>query len=80
MILALVSALAYSAQSLLARKLGPTESALGMTFHSQIAFIVLSGLTGLAFGTGWLDQIDHAKRAISVPGLDPAHLVPGNGC
>ena len=72
MILALISALAYSAQSLLARYLGPTESAKGMTFYSMISFILLSGLTGLLFGTGWLDQFSHPSaqylfRAWSFP-------------
>ncbi len=59
MILALISAFTYSLQSLLARKLGPTESALGMTFYSMMTFVVLSGLMGLAFGNGWLDHYEH---------------------
>lgn len=80
MILALCAALAYSAQSLLARKLGATESALTMTFYSQVAFVVLSGLTGLLFGQGWLDVIDHPSfqylfRAWSVPTIEQTALI-----
>lgn len=59
MILALISAFMYSAQSLLARKLGSTESALGMTFYSMLTFVALSGLLGLLFGNGWLDSFAH---------------------
>ncbi len=80
MILALVSAFAYSAQSLLARKLGPTESALGMTFYSMITFVVLSGFLGLAFGNGWLDHFDHPSaqylfRAWSWPTAEQSGLI-----
>ncbi|MEM7332522.1 MAG: DMT family transporter [Chloroflexota bacterium] len=72
MILALISALTYSIQSLLARKLGSTESALGMTFYSMMTFVALSGFMGLAFGNGWLDNFAHPSaqylfRAWSVP-------------
>lgn len=59
MILAIVSAFAYSFQSLLARKLGSTESALGMTFYSMLTFVGLSGFMGMVFGNGWLDYFDH---------------------
>ncbi|MEM7035183.1 MAG: DMT family transporter, partial [Chloroflexota bacterium] len=80
MILALVSALAYSAQSLLARKLGPTESALGMTFYSMITFVVLSGFLGFAFGNGWLNSFDHPSaqylfRTWTVPTIEQTGLI-----
>ncbi|WP_422378569.1 DMT family transporter [Roseibium sp.] len=80
MVLAIAAALAYAIQSLLARALGPTESALGMTFYSQLTFIASSGFLGLAFGNGWLDQIDHPSaqylfRAWSTPTLDQAALI-----
>ncbi len=80
MILALVSAFAYSAQSLLARKLGPTESALGMTFYSMMTFVVLSGLLGLAFGNGGLNYFDHPSaqylfRAWSWPTVEQTSLI-----
>lgn len=80
MILALCAALAYSAQSLLARKLGATESALTMTFYSQIAFVVLSGVTALLFGQGRLDVVPHPSfqylfRAWSVPSTEQAFLI-----
>ena len=84
MILALISALAYSAQSLMARKLGATESALGMTFYSMIAFMVLSGATGLIFGNGWLNGFDHPSaqylfRAWTIPTLAQAGLIVAVG-
>jgi len=80
MILAIVSACAYSAQSLLARMLGPTESALRMTFFSMLTFVGLSGAMGLVFGSGWMDQFEHPSaqylfRAWSVPTLPQAGLV-----
>lgn len=80
MILALISALAYSAQSLLARKLAATESGLGMTFYSMIAFIVFSGMMGLGFGTGWLNDFEHPSaqylfRAWSTPTLEQTGLI-----
>jgi len=80
MILAIVSALAYSAQSLLARKLGSTESALGMTFYSMLTFVFLSGLSGLVFGNGWLDQFGHPSarylfRSWSVPTFEQTGLI-----
>lgn len=72
MILALISAMAYAAQILLTRFLGSTESAWGMTFYLMLMFVVFSGLTGLIFGSGWVDQFDHPSaayffRAWSVP-------------
>jgi drug/metabolite transporter (DMT)-like permease len=80
MILAIVSALAYSAQSLLARKLGSTESALGMTFYSMLTFIFLSGSAGLVFGGGWLDHFEHPSaqylfRAWTIPTLEQTGLI-----
>ena len=80
MILALCAALAYSAQSLLARKLGATESALTMTFYSQIAFVVLSGSTALLFGQGSLDVVSHPSlqylfRAWAVPSTEQTLLI-----
>ncbi len=59
MILAILAAIAYSWQSLLAHKLGSTETALGMTFYSMTTFIALSGLMGLLFGSGWLNNLPH---------------------
>ena len=72
MILAIISAIAYSVQILLTRHLGSSDSALSMTFYLTLMFVLFSGLTGLAFGTGWMDQFDHPSaaylfRAWSVP-------------
>lgn len=80
MILALVSAIAYSAQILLTRRLGATESALGMTFYLTLMFVLFSGLTGVIFGSGWMDRFDHPSaaylfRAWSVPSLEQVGLL-----
>ena len=80
MILALVAAVSYSAQSLLARKLGATESALTMTFYSQIAFVFLSGFTAFLFGNGWLNSFEHPSfqylfRAWTIPTMEQALLI-----
>ncbi len=80
MILALVSAAAYSGQSLMARMLGPTESALRMTFYSMLTFVVLSGGLGLLFGSGWMNRFDHPSaqylfRAWEVPTLAQSGLI-----
>ncbi|MET1415297.1 DMT family transporter [Roseibium sp. HPY-6] len=80
MFLALVAAISYSAQSLLARKLGATESALTMTFYSQVAFVLLSGTTALVFGAGGLDQFDHPSfqylfRAWTLPTPEQVFLI-----
>lgn len=79
MALAIISAIAYSAQILLTRLLGSSESALSMTFYLTPMFVLFSGLTGLVFGSGWMDQFDHPSaaylfRAWSVPNLFQAGL------
>ncbi|MEM1277812.1 MAG: DMT family transporter [Pseudomonadota bacterium] len=79
MILALVSAMAYSAQILLTRRLGATESALGMTFYLTLMFVLFSGLTGVIFGSGWMDRFEHPSaaylfRAWSVPSPEQVGL------
>ncbi len=79
MILAIVSAIAYSVQILLTRLLGSSDSALGMTFYLTLMFVLFSGLTGLIFGSGWMDQFDHPSaaylfRAWSVPNFIQASL------
>ncbi|MEM9044840.1 MAG: DMT family transporter [Pseudomonadota bacterium] len=80
MILAVISAIAYSAQILLTRRLGSTESALGMTFYLTLMFVLFSGLTGLVFGTGWMDQFEHPSaaylfRAWTVPSVAQTGLL-----
>ncbi|MEM7206256.1 MAG: DMT family transporter [Pseudomonadota bacterium] len=79
MILAIVSAIAYSVQILLTRLLGSSDSALGMTFYLTLMFVLFSGLTGLVFGSGWMNQFDHPSaaylfRAWSVPNSIQAGL------
>lgn len=83
-ILALGSAVAYAMQSLLTRKLGPSETALSMTFYSQLTFIAMSGLTGLIFGSGWLNNFDHPSaqylfRAWEMPSTGQAGLIVAIG-
>ncbi|MEM1232578.1 MAG: DMT family transporter [Pseudomonadota bacterium] len=79
MVLAIISAMAYSAQILLTRLLGSSDSALSMTFYLTLMFVLFSGLTGLTFGSGWMDRFDHPSaaylfRAWSVPSLLQAGL------
>ncbi len=79
MVMAIISAIAYSAQILLTRLLGSSDSALSMTFYLTLMFVMFSGLTGLVFGSGWMDQFDHPSaaylfRAWSVPSLFQAGL------
>ncbi|MEM9603314.1 MAG: DMT family transporter [Pseudomonadota bacterium] len=74
MLLAIVSAIAYSAQILLTSRLGSSESALGMTFYLTLMFVLLSGVTGVVFGSGWMDQFAHPSatylfRAWNMPSL-----------
>jgi len=74
MVLAIISAIAYSAQILLTRLLGSSDSALSMTFYLTLMFVVFSGITGLVFGSGWMDHFAHPSaaylfRAWSVPSL-----------
>lgn len=80
MLLAVLAAIAYSWQSLLAHKLGITETALGMTFYSMATFIALSGLMGLLFGTGWLNHLPHPSaqylfRAWTAPTFNQTVLI-----
>ena len=84
MILAIIAAFTYSLQSLLARILGATESALGMTLYSQLTFVAASGVMGLVFGSGWLNHFDHPSaqylfRAWTIPTLEQTGLIVAVG-
>jgi drug/metabolite transporter (DMT)-like permease len=51
-VLVLLSALAYALVNILTRRMAPTESALAMSFWTQIGFILLSVAMGLSVGDG----------------------------
>lgn len=51
-LLPVVSALAYAMMHMMTRRMGGTESALTMTFHVQLAFVVISAAMGLVVGDG----------------------------
>ncbi|QYK41657.1 MAG: DMT family transporter [Paracoccaceae bacterium] len=53
-ILPLVSALAYALMHMMTRLMKGSESAVSMTFYTQITFLIASGAMGLAFGDGRL--------------------------
>ena len=59
-LLPILAALSYAAMTMMTRKLGIQEKAGALTFYIQIAFIVISSITGLAIGDGALD-IYHSK-------------------
>ena len=63
MILGIFSALAYSATCLLTRHMATSEGGAGMSFHTTIFMIVVSGAAGLLFGDGSFDLIDHPSAA-----------------
>lgn len=63
MMLGIFSALAYSATCLLTRHMAATEGGAGMSFHTTVTMIVLSGAAGLAFGDGSFNLIDHPSAA-----------------
>ena len=58
-LLPIMAALCYAAMTMMTRKLGIRESGGALTFYIQVAFIVISTLTGLAIGDGKLDQFDN---------------------
>lgn len=59
LILPLISALAYGFMQMMTRLMKGTESAVSMTFYTQMCFVAASGTMGLAFGDGRLaDQSD----------------------
>ena len=71
----LVAATAYALVHILARKLGPTESAVTMAFYIQITFIVVCAVSGLILGHGRFDaggdpSMEFLLRAWTWPALD----------
>jgi drug/metabolite transporter (DMT)-like permease len=54
-LLPILAALSYAAMTMMTRKLGIQEKAGALTFYIQIAFIVISSITGLAIGDGAFD-------------------------
>jgi drug/metabolite transporter (DMT)-like permease len=58
-LLPIMAALSYAAMTMMTRKLGIREKAGALTFYIQIAFIVISSITGLAIGDGAFDLYDN---------------------
>ncbi len=59
LVLPLMSALAYGFMHMMTRLMKGTESAVSMTFYTQLCFVAASAAMGLAFGDGRLaDQSD----------------------
>ena len=57
-ILPVLAALTYSVMQMVTRKLGMRDSAGTLTFYIQIAFIIISILTGLTIGDGRFNTFD----------------------
>ena len=71
-LLVLLSALSYALMHVLTRRMAPTEGALAMSFWTQLGFLALSSLMGLAVGDGRLaatgdPSLDFLLRAWSWP-------------
>ena len=58
-LLPILAALSYAAMTMMTRKLGIREKAGALTFYIQLAFIVISSITGLAIGDGAFDLYDN---------------------
>ena len=58
-LLPILAALSYAAMTMMTRKLGIRERAGALTFYIQVAFIVISSITGLAIGDGAFDVYDN---------------------
>ena len=58
-LLPIMAALSYAAMTMMTRKLGIREKAGALTFYIQLAFIVISSITGLAIGDGAFDLYDN---------------------
>jgi drug/metabolite transporter (DMT)-like permease len=55
-LLPVVAALCYAGMQMMTRKLGLRDSAVALTFYIQVAFIVISGVSGLLLGDGDFDR------------------------
>ena len=60
-LLPILAALSYAAMTMMTRKLGMQEKAGALTFYIQLAFIVISSITGLAIGDGAFDLYDNTS-------------------
>jgi len=58
-LLPILAAVSYAAMTMMTRKLGIREKAGALTFYIQLAFIVISSITGLAIGDGAFDLYDN---------------------
>ena len=57
--LPIMAALVYAAMVMVSRKLGMQDKASTLTFYIQVAFIVVSGIVGIAIGDGVLHASDN---------------------
>lgn len=60
-VLVLLSALAYAFMHILTRRMAPTEGALAMSFWTQVGFILVSCVMGLAAGDGRFGESGNAS-------------------
>jgi drug/metabolite transporter (DMT)-like permease len=75
--LALLSALLYSAGSILTRRLGQTESGVALAFYPIITYIVFSSMVGIILSHGTAVQQSHPSAAFLLRGWQvpvQAHL------
>lgn len=72
--LPVIAAFAYALMQILTRKLGGQSTAAAMAIYIQSAFLVVSGLAGLAFGDGkFVDAVDsESLRFVFRPWVWPA--------
>lgn len=61
MLLAVLAALSYAVMVILTRRLGKSETGAGMSVYSMIFFVLASGASGLALGSGAFDTEAHAS-------------------
>ena len=78
--LPILAALTYAVMQMVTRKLGMRDSAGALTFYIQIAFILVSSLSGLIIGSGQYDQFDQSAleflfRAWTWPALNDLGLM-----
>jgi drug/metabolite transporter (DMT)-like permease len=66
--LPLLSALAYACMHLMTRHLRGTESAVSLTFHTQLCFVVVSAAMGLGFGGGQMAAQEDPSLAFLLRG------------
>lgn len=84
-LLPLLAAFGYASVQVLTRYIGRTETAVTMSFYSQITFIVASGLFGLVLGDGRFEgnsdpSLSFLFRAWSLPAPEDYVIFISLGC